>query len=82
IDGSNLTAVELQNLISEIKILLPEQIKKNYGNVLSGREDIILGGAMILKKIMRIIDVDKVIISSRGIRYGAIINYLKDNSSG
>ncbi len=82
IDGSNLTAVELQKLISEIKILLPEQIKKNYGNVLSGREDIILGGAMILKKIMRIIDVDKVIISSRGIRYGAIINYLKDNSSG
>ena len=79
IDGSDLTAVELQNLISEIKILLPEQIKNNYGNVLSGREDIILGGAIILKKIMKIIDVDKVIVSSRGIRYGAIINFLKDN---
>jgi len=79
IDGSDLTAVDLQNLISEIKILQPEQIKKTFGNVLSGREDIILGGAIILKKIMRIIDVDKVTISSRGIRYGAIIKYLKDN---
>lgn len=79
IDGSDLTAIDLQNLISEMKNLLPEQIKNNYGNVLSGREDIILGGAIILKKIMRIIDVDKVIVSSRGIRYGAIINYLKDN---
>jgi len=79
IDGCNLTAVDLQILISEIKILLPEQIKKNYGNVLSGREDIILGGAIILKQIMKIIDVDKVTVSSRGIRYGAIINFLKNN---
>jgi len=79
IDGSYLTAVDLKYLISEIKILLPEQIKKNYGNVLSGREDIILGGALILKQIMRIIDVDKVSVSSRGIRYGAIINFLKNN---
>jgi len=82
IDGSNLTAVDLQNLISEIKVLLPEQIKKYYGNVLSGREDIILGGAIILKKIMGIIHVDEVTVSSRGIRYGAIINYLKDNLLG
>jgi len=79
IDGSNLATVDLRNLISEIKILLPEQIKINYGNVLSGREDIILGGAIVLREIMRIIDIDKVIVSSRGIRYGAIINYLKDN---
>jgi exopolyphosphatase/guanosine-5'-triphosphate,3'-diphosphate pyrophosphatase len=79
IDGSDLTAADLQNLISEIKKLQPEQIKKTFGNVLSGREDIILGGALILKKLMEIIDLDKVMVSSRGIRYGAIINYLKDN---
>jgi len=79
INGSDLTAADLQNLISEIKKLQPEQIKKTFGNVLSGREDIILGGALILKKLMEIIDLDKVMASSRGIRYGAIINYLKDN---
>jgi len=79
IDGNILTAVDLQKLISEINILLPEQIKINYGNVLSGREDIILGGALILNKIMEIIDLDNVMVSSRGIRYGAIVNYLKDN---
>jgi len=79
IDGNDLTTADLQNLISEIKILLPEEIKNNYGKVLSGREDIILGGSIILDKVMRIIDVDKVTISSRGIRYGAIIKYLKDN---
>jgi len=79
IDESDLNAVDLLNLISDIKILSPEQIKKNYGNVLNGREDIILGGGIILKKIMRIVDVDKVIVSSRGIRHGAIIKYLADN---
>jgi exopolyphosphatase/pppGpp-phosphohydrolase len=82
IDGSDLTAADLQNLVSEIKILQPDQIKKTFGNVLSGREDIILGGALILKKIMEIIDLDKVMVSSRGIRYGAIIKYLKDNFKG
>ena len=82
IDGSDLTAADLQNLISEIKKLQPEQIKKTFGNVLSGREDIILGGALILKKIMEIIDLDKVMVSSSGIRYGAIIKYLKDNFKG
>jgi len=79
IDGSNLTAFDLQNLISKIKILLPEQIKNNYGNVLSGREDIILGGTIILRELIRMIDADKVIVSSRGIRYGAILKYLKVN---
>jgi len=80
IDGSILIAVKLQKLISEIKILSSEQIKKDFGNVLSGREDIILGGAIILKKLMKIINVDKVMVSSRGIRYGAIVKYLSDNS--
>ena len=79
VDGSELTAVDLQYLISEIENLQPEQIKKAFGNVLSGRKDIILGGALILKKIMEIIDLDKVMVSSRGIRYGAIVKYLKDN---
>jgi len=79
IDESDLNAVDLLKLISDIKILSPEQIKKNYGNVLNGREDIILGGGIILKKIMKIVDVDKVIVSSRGIRHGAIIKYLADN---
>jgi exopolyphosphatase/guanosine-5'-triphosphate,3'-diphosphate pyrophosphatase len=79
IDGSDLTAADLQNLVSEIKILKPEQIKKYFGDVLRGREDIIVGGALILKKIMEIIDLDRVMVSSRGIRYGAIINYLKGN---
>ena len=82
IDGSDLTAADLQNLVSEINILQPDQIKKTFGNVLSGREDIILGGALILKKIMEIIDLDKVMVSSSGIRYGAIIKYLKDNFKG
>lgn len=82
IDGSDLTAADLQNLVSEINILQPDQIKKTFGNVINGREDIILGGALILKKLMEIIDLDKVMVSSRGIRYGAIINYLKDNFQG
>lgn len=80
VDRSELSFLELKYLISAISILTPKQIKDEYGNVLVGREDIILGGALILGRLMKILDSENVVVSSRGIRYGAIINYLKNSS--
>jgi exopolyphosphatase/pppGpp-phosphohydrolase len=44
---------------------------------MQGREDIILGGSIILLNIMESLNLSEVIISSRGIRYGAIVSFLK-----
>ena len=80
IEGSRLTREELVNLIEKISGLTSLQIKAEYGNVMRGREDIILAGSLILLKIMELLNLPDVKVSSRGIRYGAIVNYMNENS--
>jgi exopolyphosphatase / guanosine-5'-triphosphate,3'-diphosphate pyrophosphatase len=48
-----------------------------YKNILSGREDLIIPGSLILLTIMQKLGMDEIIVSTRGIRHGAVINYLK-----
>jgi exopolyphosphatase/pppGpp-phosphohydrolase len=55
----------------------PPEILKNYGSVVEGREDIIFAGTIILTDICRTFGINEVLVSSKGIRYGAIISYLK-----
>jgi len=78
VEGSILNLSELKHLTGELKLLTPNQIKKKFGNVMRGREDIILGGSLILLKIMELLKLSKVIVSAKGIRYGAIYKYLMD----
>lgn len=78
VEGSSLSREELSNLIGKISLLSSTQIKKNYGNVMRGREDIILAGAYILLNIMRLLNLPEVLVSSRGIRYGVIVNYINE----
>jgi len=80
VEGSIIKTLELNGLIEQLKILTPPQIKERYGEVMQGREDIILAGAIILSKIMELLKLDEVIVSSRGIRYGAIAYYMKNLS--
>lgn len=77
VEGSIINAFELKGLTEQLKFLTPLQIKERYGEVMQGREDIILAGAFILLKIMELLKLNEVIVSSRGIRYGAIAYYLK-----
>ncbi len=77
IEGSTLSISEMHNLIQELKNLSSSEISERYKSVTKGREDLILTGSYILFLIMNILDIDKVIVSTKGIRYGAIVNYLK-----
>ncbi len=77
IEGSILSSISLINLIENLIPLSSSEIKSIYGNVLTGREDIILGGALILSTLMDICKFKNIIVSSRGIRYGAILKYLQ-----
>ena len=79
VEGNSITFAELKRLLKELQMLTPEQVNVKYGNVMRGREDIILGGALILLKIMELLKISNVVVSARGIRYGAIQKYLTDH---
>lgn len=78
VDGGILKYEEISRIIKELKILSPEEIRNRYGKIMRGREDIILGGSIILLNIMMLLNLSDVIVSSRGIRYGAIVSFLKE----
>jgi exopolyphosphatase/guanosine-5'-triphosphate,3'-diphosphate pyrophosphatase len=78
VEGSHLSLSDLKQLSEELKLLTPNEVKKRFGKVMRGREDIILGGSLIMLKIMELLELQDLIVSARGIRYGAINKYLKD----
>jgi exopolyphosphatase/guanosine-5'-triphosphate,3'-diphosphate pyrophosphatase len=81
VEGGMLKYEDITRIIQEMKILTPEEIKNRYGKIMRGREDIILGGSIILLNIMKLLNLSDVIISSRGIRYGAIVSFLKEQQN-
>ncbi len=76
VEKSILTIDELLKISDELKKLLPDEIRKKYGSVVEGREDVLLTGTLILLSFAKLMDVNRFIVSGKGIRYGAIINYL------
>ncbi len=64
---------ELTNLLMEMKA---EEILEKFGNPVSGREDLILFGSLILDGIANLLKIDIINVSSKGVRYGYIMNYL------
>ena len=77
VEGGILKHEDIVKLIQELKKLSPEEIRIGYGKVIQGREDIILGGTIILLNIMKLLNLSEVIVSSKGLRYGAIVSFLK-----
>lgn len=72
VEGSKLAASDIEFLIGEISKITVQELERKYKSVVSGRQDIILAGAIILLKIMKLLDIAEVIVSTKGIRYGAI----------
>jgi len=78
VEGGILKYGDIDRIIQELNILIPEEIGNQYGKIMRGREDIILGGSIILLNIMKLLNLSEVIVSSRGIRFGAIVSFLKE----
>ncbi len=74
IHGSFLTISELQELCLQLSNLTPDEILSNY-KISVGREDVIFAGTLILIEIMEIFRIEKVMVSTKGLRYGAIQYY-------
>lgn len=80
VDNFKLTKNDLIHLNSEISQINSQKILDKYGSVMRGREDIILAGAIILEQFMEFYQISSVIVSTRGIRHGAIVKNLFENS--
>ena len=74
--NSKINYRDLKNLIENLKQLSVQEVLEKYNSVITGREDIIFTGACILLQIMETLRIENVLVSTRGIRYGAIVNYM------
>jgi exopolyphosphatase / guanosine-5'-triphosphate,3'-diphosphate pyrophosphatase len=63
---------EIENLISQLSKLSELEILQKHKSVVKGREDVILSEAIILCYIMKLLRIEKIVVSTKGIRYGAI----------
>jgi len=83
IEGSILTLESFKKLIDRLSKMTSKKILETFGQVVTGREDVLLAGSLILYNFMGITGIDKMHISGKGIRYGAVINYMNQlNQNG
>jgi len=76
VEKSRITIQDIRNIIGELSSLTASEILDRYGPVMKGRDDIIFTGALILYQFMEYFGIGNIIVSTRGIRYGAIVKYL------
>lgn len=74
VEGYELKQEDIKSIIERLKVQSPEEILKNYGEVLRGREDIIAAGSMILSSILSLFCKPAVTVSTRGLRYGLVLS--------
>lgn len=79
IDGFALTKDKLEIYIKKLSLLSSEEILNTYSSVVKGREDVLLAGTIILFHLLEINKLNELSVSSRGIRYGAVIGYANKN---
>lgn len=79
VEGSVLTINDLEIFLLEFSSLSPSDILNKYGNILRGREDVILAGTLILKTVSELTTNKKIFVSGRGIRYGSVIEFIRNN---
>lgn len=76
IELSCLTLDEINSISKQLSYLTSNEIDTKWSKIMRGRADIILAGSIILSVILKTLKIDKVYTSTKGIRYGAIIQHL------
>ncbi len=76
VEGSIISLIEIVKLIDLFKNKSSQMIREEYGYIMEGREDVILAGALILEEFMRLLSLSNITVSSRGVRFGAIVDYV------
>lgn len=76
IEGMILSLNDINSIIGSY-IKSPKEFQEEYYEILKGREDLIIPGSYILKTIISYLNIENIIVSTRGIRHGVVIEYLK-----
>lgn len=76
VENSILTTQDLRGWIDLLCKYSNDEILNEFGNVVAGREDIILTGTVILLTFAELAGIDTIKVSTRGLRYGVLIDYL------
>lgn len=73
LNGVSVKANELKKWIGYVKSRKATELTKKYPEVMEGRADIFLAGLLILERVMATYDFEQLIVSTGGIRHGAIL---------
>ena len=80
VNNTTLGLEHVSNTCIQLQKLSTIEMRTLYGKIVEGREDLLVGGCIILEEFMKYFSVDKIIVSTRGLRYGAIFDYLIKNN--
>jgi len=78
IEGTSLTPEELNAFVSELSKLSSAEVLNKYSQIVKGREDVLLAGTILLREILKVLNIEEVKVSTKGIRYGAIFHWLNE----
>ncbi|HPI37347.1 MAG TPA: hypothetical protein PK397_05315 [Ignavibacteriaceae bacterium] len=76
IEGNTLSSIQINEMTEHLLTLSVDEILKSYSPLIKGREDVIQTGAMLLSFIINQLNANEIIVSTKGIRYGLILDYL------
>lgn len=76
IEGDILTQIDLENFLNQLSVMNSLEIKNKFKSVVDGREDVLLAGTILLFETMNYLNAKEVVVSTKGVRYGAVYNYL------
>jgi exopolyphosphatase/guanosine-5'-triphosphate,3'-diphosphate pyrophosphatase len=76
IDNYQLTKNDISEFISYFSNTTNLDLLKSHPIFLAGREDVILAGTIILDELMNFLKINELIVSTRGIRYGLVVDFL------
>jgi len=76
VEGNKIYRFQLNEIITKMSLMNPNEIAEEYGDVVKGRNDVIFSGALILNFIMNKLDLNEIIVSAKGLRYGAVLDYI------
>ncbi|MDH7605976.1 MAG: hypothetical protein QHH13_13835 [Melioribacter sp.] len=78
VDNSLITFEDINEIALKLSNMTAEQIRNQFGQVVEGREDVLFTGTLILMSFMEILELNKITVSNKGLRYGIIIDYIKE----
>jgi len=80
LNGFVITRTAISETIKTLMALTPGEISSKFKDIVKGREDIILSSSIILLNIMEKLRLDRLTVSTKGLRYGLIAKHFAVNS--